>query len=401
MTSRVAVTGFGVVTACGAGKGPLREALVSGRSPVGPMELFDVGTCRSRTAAQVGTLDRPSGQIRMREWARLDRAGRMLLLAGGEAFSQAGLLGGPISAPLVMATTGGGMRSAELYHRSVLDGRPDRRAIGWLSNYLPHRQSIDLQSYLSIRGPIVTLANACASSANAIGYGMQLVRNGAAEIVIAGGYDALSELIFAGFDSILAATPTLCRPFDTHRDGMVLGEGAAVLVLENFERARGRGAEVLAEVRGYGQSIDTLHMTQPNPEATGALASMRMACETAGLDPEAIDCINAHGTATPQNDSMEARAILRLMPDAGPHVPVTSTKPITGHTLGAAGAVEAAIAILALGEQIVPPNLNYETPDPLCPLTVPAVPLRRRLGAVLSNSFGFGGLNASLVIGLP
>jgi 3-oxoacyl-[acyl-carrier-protein] synthase II len=399
---RVGVTGLGVVTACGVGRGPLREALASGRSPVRAMELFDVSTCRSRTAAQVGALDeRPDGAMRARDWRRLDRASRMLLVAAHEALSEAGLRGRPLDAPLVVATTGGGMRAAEHFHRTVLGGGADRRSVPWLANYLPHRQTLDVQAHYAVRGPIVIFANACASSANAIGYASQLIQRGEADIAVTGGWDALAELIFAGFDSILAATPTRCRPFDAARDGMVLGEGAAVLVLESFERAKGRGAPVLAEVRGYGQSIDTLHMTQPNPEATGALASMRMACRTGGLSPETIDYVNAHGTATAQNDSMEARAIRRLMPERGAEVFVGSTKPITGHTLGAAGAVEAVIGILALQEQLVPPNLHYEQPDPACDVRVPAAPTPCRLRTVLSNSFGFGGLNASLVLGLP
>lgn len=398
---RVAVTGFGVVTACGAGRAPLRDALASGRSPVRPMELFDVSTCRSRTAAQVAPLERPDGELGPRAWKRLDRAGQMLLVAAREALGEAGLHGTGIEAPLVMATTGGGMRSAELYHRTVLGGGADHRSVSWLANYLPHRQSQDLQAHGSVRGPIVTFANACASSANAIGYAAQLIQHGQSDIVISGGYDALAELIFAGFDSILAATPTRCRPFDASRDGMVLGEGAGVLVLESFERAKSRGAEILAEVRGYGQSIDTIHMTQPNPEATGALASMRMACRAAGISPDAIDYINAHGTATPLNDSMEALAIRLLMPERGAEVYVGSTKPITGHTLGAAGAVEAVIGILALQQQVVPPNLHYESPDPACAVRVPAAPVASCLRTVVSNSFGFGGLNASLALGLP
>jgi len=300
-----------------------------------------------------------------------------------------------------MATTGGGMRAAEYFHRSVLAGARDRRVTTWLSNYLPHCQSQDLQKLSGVRGPILTLANACASSANAIGHAAQMIRRGRTGVAIAGGYDALAELIFAGFDSILAATPTRCRPFDAGRDGMVLGEGAAVLVLESFDRARGRGAEILAEVRGYGESIDILHMTQPNPEATGAIASMRMACRAAGISPESIDYVNAHGTATPQNDSMESLAIRRLMPEHGGEVYVGSTKPITGHTLGAAGAIEAVISILALQQQRVPPNLHYETPDPACPLRIPGAAVPARLETILSNSFGFGGLNASLVLGLP
>jgi 3-oxoacyl-[acyl-carrier-protein] synthase II len=181
------------------------------------------------------------------------------------------------------------MRAAERFHRDIIGGGSDRRAASGLANYLPHRQSLDLQRHFGVRGPIVTLANACASSANAIGYAAQRIRHGQTDVAVTGGYDALAELIFAGFDSILAATPSRCRPFDASRDGMVLGEGAGVLVLESFERARARGAEILAEVSGYGESIDILHMTQPNPEGTGALASMRAACRSAGISPESID----------------------------------------------------------------------------------------------------------------
>jgi 3-oxoacyl-[acyl-carrier-protein] synthase II len=399
--TRVAVTGFGVVTACGAGRAPLGTALASGHSPVRAMELFDVSTCRSRTAAQVAPLERPDGALSPREWKRMERAGQMLLVAAREALGEAGLHGSGVEAPVVMATTGGGMRAAEYFHRALLSGGGDRRNAMWLANYLPHRQSQDLQKQSHARGPILTLANACASSANAIGYAVQMIRHGRTDVAITGGYDALAELIFAGFDSILAATPTRCRPFDAARDGMVLGEGAAVLVLESFDRARGRGVEVLAEVRGYGESIDILHMTQPNPEATGAFSSMRMACRSAGISPETVDYINAHGTATPQNDSMESLAIRRLMPERGAEVYVGSTKPITGHTLGAAGAVEAVIAILALQQQLVPPNLHFETADPSCAVRVPDAPVGMPLKTILSNSFGFGGLNASLVLGLP
>lgn len=401
MTSRVAITGFGVVTACGAGKASLDRVLREGSSPVRPMELFDVSTCRSRTAAQVGGLDLPLEDVPGRAWQRLDRASRMLLIAAREAIAQADLLGTGICAPLVMATTGGGMRAGELYHRRVLEGRPSPRSVEWLATYLPHCQATAIQKHLGVEGPIVTLANACASSANALGYAWQMIRSGGAEIVVAAGYDALSELIFAGFDSILAATPTVCRPFDKHRDGMVLGEGAGVFVLEPFERASARGVPILAELRGYGQSIDTLHMTQPNPEGTGAYEAMRAACASAEIAPGEIDAINAHGTATTQNDIMEARAIVALLGAAASRTPVCSTKPITGHTLGAAGAIEAAIAMLSLAGQFVPGNLNLESLDEACPVVVPTKPTPGRLRSILSNSFGFGGLNASLVVGLP
>jgi 3-oxoacyl-[acyl-carrier-protein] synthase II len=402
MRARIAITGLGVVTACGAGKNALRNALFAEKSAVRRVDLFDASTCRCQTAAQISQLERPDGEISQRKWRWLDRASQMLLIAACEAFADAKLLGAPVNAPLVLATTGGGMRSGELYHRALLQKKSRRGVAYWLSNYLAHQQPLDLQQHFRVRGPIIALANACSSSANAIGYAAQLIQHGEADIVIAGGYESLCELIFVGFDSLMAATPTVCRPFDKNRDGMVLGEGAAVLILENFERARARRAQIFAEFRGYGQSLDTHHLTQPHPEGVGALAAMQMACDDAKISPEKIDYINAHGTATPQNDAMEAKAIRKLLGERAAEVPVSSTKSITGHTLGAAGAVEAAISVLALAEQFVPPNVNFSTPDDVCALKIAAsVQKNAPLRAVLSNSFGFGGVNASLIFALP
>ena len=401
MNTRVAVTGMGVVTGCGTGQTALYDALRTGQSSVRPVELFDVSTCRCRTAAQVGTLENPSDRIPRKAWGRLDRASKMLLTAAQEALEEARLASGPIHAPLVLGSSGGGMRSGELYHRALLQNQSRRHAATWLSDYLAQQQPLHVQRFFDVTGPVLTLANACASSANAIGYSAQLIAHGEADCVIAGGYDALSELIFVGFDSLMAATPTLCRPFDKRRDGMVLGEGAAVLVLEKFECASARHANILAEIRGYGQSIDTHHITQPHPEGDGAYAAMRLACETAGVEAGEIDYVNAHGTATPQNDAMEAKAIRRLLNARAAAVPVSSTKATTGHTVGAAGAVESVISILALKNQFVPPNVNFESPDEGCALNVPAAAQSRPLRTVLSNSFGFGGLNASLLFSLP
>ena len=401
MSARVAVTGMGVITGCGRGQAALSDALRQGRSAVRPVDLFDVSTCRCRTAAQADALEHPSGRIPTKAWRRLGRASKLLLLAAQEALEEAGLASQPIRAPFVVGTSGGGVHGGEIYQRALLQKRPCPRATTWLSDYLAQQQPLHVQRFLDVTGPILTFANACASSANAIGYAAQLIAHGEADCVIAAGYDALSELVFVGFDSLMAATATLCRPFDKRRDGMVLGEGAAVLVLERFDRARERGTEVLAEIRGYGQSIDTHHITQPHPEGEGANAAMRQACETAGVDAGGVDYINAHGTGTPQNDAMEGKAIGRLLGQRVADVPVSSTKSITGHTLGAAGAVEAVISILALRGQFVPPNINFEIPDDGSPLNLPARSQARPLRTVLSNSFGFGGLNASLLLSLP
>lgn len=249
---------------------------------------------------------------------------------------------------------------------------------------------------LGISAPCQVIANACASGTNAIGHAFECVRSGRYQRVLTGGYDAISELVFVGFDSLQASTPEKCRPFDRQRTGMVLGEGAAVLLLENFEAARERGANILAEITGYGISTDNHHLTQPNPSGIGPHAAMAQALRRAGVEPAKIDYINAHGTATPFNDAAEGKAIAELF---GNTVPVSSTKSMMGHSLGAAGAIEAVFCILALQHQILPPNINFRTGDEDFDLNIVANEARpARIDIVLSNSFGFGGTNASIVI---
>jgi 3-oxoacyl-[acyl-carrier-protein] synthase II len=228
-----------------------------------------------------------------------------------------------------------------------------------------------------------------------------LVRHGRAGKVLTGGYDALCQLTFAGFDSLQALAPTPCRPFDAHRNGLTLGEGAAVLTLENLASAQQRGAEILGEIIGYGAVTDVHHLTQPHPEGEAACAAMSAACASAGLTPDQIDYVNAHGTATPQNDATEALAINRW---AGAHaatLPVSSTKASIGHLLGAAGAVEAIICLMALREHWLPPETSLGDLDPVCRFPVVRTPVDRKINLALSNSFGFGGANASLIFRRP
>jgi 3-oxoacyl-[acyl-carrier-protein] synthase II len=247
--------------------------------------------------------------------------------------------------------------------------------------------------------PCQVIANACASGTNAIGHAFECIRSGRHERLLTGGYDAISELVFVGFDSLQASTPGKCRPFDRERNGMVLGEGAAILALEELESARRRGAHVLAEIRGYGISTDNYHLTQPNPSGVGPRAAMEMALRSADLAPEAIDYINAHGTATLFNDAAEGKAIAEMF---GRKTAVSSTKAMMGHSLGAAGAIEAIFCLLALQNDFYPPNLNFTAPDEGIHLNIVANESRSApVHAVLSNSFGFGGTNASIVMTKP
>jgi 3-oxoacyl-[acyl-carrier-protein] synthase II len=231
-----------------------------------------------------------------------------------------------------------------------------------------------------------------------LGHAWDLLRRGHAQRVLAGGYDALSQLVFAGFDSLQALSPTQCRPFDAQRDGLALGEGAAVLTLETLESARRRGASILGEMVGYGAATDAHHLTQPHPNGDAALASMTAACESAQVTPEQIGYVNAHGTGTPLNDSAEAAAINRWAGARARTLPVSSTKSSIGHLLGAAGAVEAAVCLMALRGQWLPPTSTLQTPEALCAFPIVQRPAEAKLEYALSNSFGFGGANATLIL---
>jgi 3-oxoacyl-[acyl-carrier-protein] synthase II len=295
----------------------------------------------------------------------------------------------------VIGTTSGGMSYGESYYRALERGGNLRHAPTWIANYPPQKAVIDAQQQFGMSAPCQIIANACASGTNAIGHAFECVRSGRYQRVLAGGYDALSELVFVGFDSLQAATPEKCRPFDRDRSGMVLGEGAAVIALENMEIARARGAAILGEIAGYGISTDNFHMTQPDPSGAGARLAMERALSSGNIPAQEVEYINAHGTATAFNDAAEAKAISQLFD----HVPVSSSKSMMGHSLGAAGAIEAIVCLLALEHQFLPPNINFRAPDEHVDLEIVANESRRAsLHTVLSNSFGFGGTNASLLI---
>jgi 3-oxoacyl-[acyl-carrier-protein] synthase II len=392
LASRVAVVAAGVISPLGFGLNETLTSLRTGKDCISPVTRFDIEKCRCKTAGQISD-ERLLRQPRNgRKNERLHRATRMMIAVFEEAFGQ-----DPGFTPqlTVIGTTSGGMSFGEDYYRALHRHRGLRHSPGWIANYPPQKPVIHAQHAFGISAPCQVIANACASGTNAIGHAFECVRSGKYQQVLTGGYDALSELVFVGFDSLQAATPEKCRPFDRDRSGMVLGEGAAVLALENLESARARRARVLAEIVGYGISTDNHHLTQPDPSGSGPRRAMEQALQSANRSAEEVDYINAHGTATTFNDAAEGKAIAELFGK----VPVSSTKSMIGHSLGAAGAIEAVICLAALKAQFLPPNINFRNPDPDLDLNIVANTARdAQIVIVLSNSFGFGGTNASILI---
>ncbi len=340
----------------------------------------------------------PPTRLNTRSCSRMDRAARLLVHAGYEAWIQSSW--SPTEQlPLVLGTTGGGMSLGEAFYRQSLSSvHSDRQQPTRIVHYQPQRQALDLAEALGFSGPITIIANACASGANAVGHAWELLRRGQSERVLAGGYEGLCQLIFAGFDSLQALSPTVCRPFDAERDGLALGEGAAVVALESLESAMKRGATILGEIVGYGAATDTHHLTQPHPQGDAALASMHAACESACLSPDRIGYVNAHGTGTPLNDSAEAAALNRWSGARAKELPVSSTKSSVGHLLGAAGAVEVVITLMALSEHWLPPTSTLRNTESACAFPVLRQPMEAKIEYALTNSFGFGGANASLIL---
>ena len=398
-TNRVVITGAGIVTALGLGWKANAEGFRAGRTAFRAVTLFDAARQRARIAAEIDLPQSlPPTRLSVKQVARLNRAARMLLHAAHEAWSQAGWPSGGENVPTVLGTTSGEMSlGQEFVRQAVTTPHHFQCQATRVANYQVQRQGLNLCDAFGYEGPMVFITNACASGANAIGHAWQLLRRGEAVRALAGGYDALCQLTFAGFDSLQALSPTPCRPFDAQRDGLSLGEGAAVLTLETLEHARRRGAIILGEITGYGAVTDVHHLTQPHPEGQAALAAMSTACAAAGVTPEQIDYVNAHGTATPRNDATEAAAINCWAGGRAATLPVSSTKACIGHLLGAAGAVEAVACIMALRGQWLPPEIGFGQPDAACRFPIVRQPADAKLNLVLSNSFGFGGANATLV----
>jgi 3-oxoacyl-[acyl-carrier-protein] synthase II len=389
---RVAVVAAGVVSPLGVGLAETVDSLRKARDCVTPVTRFSVAQCRCKTAGQVPDDRLLAIRGDAPRSRRLHRASHMMIQSLKEIVTQQPQFKPELS---VIGTTSGGMSYGEHYYRSLRQAGQLRHAPTWIANYPAQKPVIDAQEAFGISAPCQIIANACASGTNAIGHAFECVRSGRYQRVLAGGYDALSEMVFVGFDSLQASTPEKCRPFDRHRTGMVLGEAAAILALENLESAQQRGAPVLAEIIGYGISTDNFHITQPDPSGIGPRQAMERALQSAQVSANEVDYINAHGTATIFNDAAEGKAISSVFNG----VPVSSTKSMMGHSLGAAGAVEAVFCLLALQHQFLPSNINFTASDVGLDLNIvanetrPAVPR-----TVLSNSFGFGGTNASILM---
>lgn len=395
---RVVVTGAGIITALGNGWSANAEGFRSGPITLKDVTLFDVSRQRSHIAAEAHIPTLRTRRLSSRQVQRSDRAFKLLLLAGLEAWQQCGWSENA-NYPVVLGTTCGGMTLGQEIYRGMSQqaGRHGEQA--WrIHRYQAQTQASDLCREFGITAQPVMIANACASGANAVGHAWELVRNGHAEKVLTGGYDALCELVYAGFDSLQALSCTPCRPFDAHRDGLSLGEGAAVIALESLESATARNARILGEIAGYAAATDIHHLTQPHPEGSAAVTTMREACSIAGVSAAQIDYINAHGTGTPLNDAAEAAAINVWAGEEASRIRVSSTKASVGHLLGGAGAVEVVVCLMSLLGQWLPPMITTRDVDASCRFRLIQMPEDACVEYALSNSFGFGGANASLVM---
>ncbi len=385
---------MGIVTPLGRDLAENTAGFRAGRMAFSPVTLFDVSRQRVGTAGQVDLADEPG-----RTWSRMDRGTRLALLAARQALAAAGLSGGEM--PMVVGTSAAAMPIGEEYYQQALATTANSsRQLRRVELYQAQRQMTDMAREVGVSGPIRIVSNACASGANAIGQAFHLVRSGRAEVVLAGGYDALCQLVFCGFDALQAlSTSGIPRPFDAARDGLALGEGAGFVVVESAAAAKARGARAIAEILGYGAATDVHHLTQPHPLGDAALMTMQAACAMAGVVPEQIDYINSHGTGTVLNDVAEGHAIRRWAGEAVGKIKVSSTKSAIGHLLGGAGAVESVIALMALEGQWLPASLNVREADAVCSFDLVRTPREAAVSRVLTNSFGFGGANATLIFG--
>jgi 3-oxoacyl-[acyl-carrier-protein] synthase II len=400
MSSRVVIAGLGAVTPLGGDLPASWSELMAGREAEAPVELFDTSGCRCHRAASVRLPEIAGLPAKMLR--RLPRASRLAIPAVREALAGAGLLdpdgrSALPELPFSVSTTAGAMALGENFLRGVRAGQR-QRLLADAARYQPHQQVLDIQQALGFSGPSVIVTNACASGANAIGHAAEMIAAGAAECVLAGGFEALAELVFVGFDCLQATTTEKCRPFDVNRSGLLLGEAAAFVVVESEERARARGVRAICRLGGYGHTTDFFHLTQPEPNGAALVEVMRAAARQAGIAPEELGYINAHGTATVINDIAEAKAYAAFLGDALPAARISSTKAAIGHTLGAAGAIEAVFAIQALRTGELPRQLNLREPIPeIAPALVREAEHRTDLRHTMSVNLGFGGSNAALI----
>lgn len=407
MTRRVVVTGVGLVCALGTGTEESWANLVAGKSGVGPITLFDTTGFDCRIGGEIKNFD-PFRWIEKKELKKMGRFIQVALAGADFAIKMSGWKreDSDLDEVGVYVSSGiGGFDIIEREHIKLMQGGPGRISPFFIPSAIVNLASGHISIRYGARGPNSATATACSASAHAIGDSFKIIERGAAEMMICGGTEAtITPMGVGGFSSMKALSTRnddpshASRPFDAQRDGFVVGEGAGILILESLEHAQKRNAPIMGEIVGYGMSGDAYHITQPAENGDGAFRVMRAAIKDAKLTPEDIGYVNAHGTSTPLGDVIETRALKRVFGERAKSVPISSTKSMTGHLLGGAGGLEAGISVLALRDQVIPPTINLESPDPECDLDyVPNVARKATLDYALSNSFGFGGTNAALI----
>lgn len=401
MSSRVCISGFGVLSPIGNNRKEFLQSLREGRSGIARISSFDASAYRSPFGGEVKDFD-PEMYFSKKELRRMDRASQMALVAAAEALDHAGIGAGsidPARSGVVLGSTLGGTNMGIEYYRRLCAGRTHPSL---LLDYPLYSAGSRLCTTFGFTGFNYAISTACSSSNMSIGYGMDLIKSGDYDCVIAGGFDTVSPLTCAGFGVLRNMTDGgVIQPFDKNRKGLLLGEGAGIVVLESEEHCLKRNHRPEAVIMGYGCSSDAYHMTAPDITGNGPALAMKRAIEDGGIRAEDVDYINAHGTATLYNDMIETKAIKKVLMERAPSVAVSSIKSMTGHTLGASGALECIASVLAINNSFLPPTINYETLDPKCDLDY--VPNTARfdvpVNVVLSNNFGFGGSNCSILIG--
>jgi 3-oxoacyl-[acyl-carrier-protein] synthase II len=407
LNRRVVVTGVGLVSPLGVGTQVNWQALCAGRSGIGPITHFDASQFSARIAGEVKGFD-PLQFIDRKDVKKMDVFIQLAIAASQFAVDDARLAVTADIASRVgvfIASGIGGFTTIEREHKALLAGGPRRISPFFIPSSIINLAAGQVSIRFGAKGPNSATCTACSASAHAIGDSLEIIRRGKADVMIAGGSEAaITPMGVGGFAAMRALSTRnddpsrASRPFDLHRDGFIMGEGAGVIVLEELEFALRRGAPVYAELVGYGMSADAYHITAPSEDGDGGVRVMAAALEDAGAQVHQVDYVNAHGTSTPYNDKLETLAIRRLFGSHASKLAISSTKSMTGHLLGAAGGLEAGITALAVRHQIAPPTINYETPDPECDLDyVPNAPRQMKIEYALSNSFGFGGTNGALL----
>jgi 3-oxoacyl-[acyl-carrier-protein] synthase II len=396
----IVITGLGVVSPVGTGRSAFWEALLEGRSGIGPVESFDTSRFRVHLGAEVKGFA-PDEHLRRLDPGKIGRASQLAAAAARLAVADAGLDPGAIDgerAGVAMGTTSGEAREVERFDDLFLADDLEGVGARFMNLYPCHVIAGHVASELGFEGPNMMIPAACAAGSYAIANALDVLRAGDADVMLAGGADCFSRITYTGFARLGAIAPERCQPFDKNRQGMIPGEGAAVLVLEPLARARARGARIYAEVAGYGLTCDAHHMTGAHPEGDGAARAMEQALAASGLQASEVSYVSAHGTGTATNDRLETLAVQRVFGDAARSLPISSIKSMIGHTMGAASAIESAVCALAVAEGKVPPTIHFEEPDPECDLDcVPNQAREMPVEVAMNNAYAFGGNNASVI----